>query len=308
MAKYSKNKCIDESELDLLEVDDKSHINWYPGHMNKAIRKIKERLKMVDIVLEIRDARSPLITGNKAVITQINEKCRLIVINKANLADPAILDLWQQWFLKAGVPYVFVNCFDKNSLKKIVVSAKAALVKKHQASNPDYVLKNKLRMMIMGLPNTGKSTIINKLAKRNAAKVADKPGYTQSQLWVNIDKNLEILDTPGVMPPKIDKYEQGLWLACLHAIPDNIVPPELSAGYIISHLLKTKSSIFKEKYKLQSLDEDFITTLNQICKSRGCMRQVEKYDYDRVYKIILQDFRKGELGLISFGVPPSRLS
>jgi ribosome biogenesis GTPase A len=281
-----------------------SKINWFPGHMNKAVKKIKERLKMVDIVLEIRDARSPLVTGNKSVNYQLREKSRLIVINKTDLADPEIVKLWKEWFTKQGEPFVFINSFNKNSIKTVIQLSKKVVNDKILKSNPSHAAKTKLKMMIIGLPNTGKSTIINKLANRNATKVANKPGQTQQQLWVKVNKDLDLLDTPGVMPPQIEKYEHGLWLAALHAIPDRIVEPETSACYIIEHLLKIKSTIFKDKYKLDNLECDLIGILDQIAKNRGYLLKKNIYNYDQVYKVVLNDFRSGDLGLISFGMPP----
>ncbi len=282
-----------------------TNINWFPGHMSKAIKQVKQRLKMVDIVLEVRDARSPLVTGNKALAQAFGEKNHLIVINKKNLADPESLKLWDVWFQKQGIPFIFTNCLDTGALKLIVQKAKDVVRQRRLQSNPDGKFKTTLKMMVIGLPNTGKSTIINKMANRNASKVANRPGQTQHQLWVKVDQDLSILDTPGIMPPKIDKHEHGLWLASLHAIPDNVITPEVPACYIVEHLLKEKSEIFKERYNLESLDIDLIETLDQIAKVKGCLRHKGEPDYDRVYKLVLTDFRSGNLGRISFGVPPA---
>lgn len=282
----------------------RNHINWFPGHMNKAIRKIKENLKQVDIVLEIRDARSPLASGNFAFSKAIGEKSSLIVINKTNLADPKVVKLWDAWFKEQEKPYIFVNCLDKKSLSTITSTAKNVVVKKNRESNPDFVFDRKLKMMVIGLPNTGKSTLINRLANRNATKAADRPGQTQTQLWVKVDSQLDLLDTPGIMPPKVASYEQGLWLAALHAIPAKIVQEEDSACFVIKHLLEKKSKIFKERYKLESLDIDYIEAISGIAKARGCIQQKNTIDYDRVYKIVLIDFRSGDLGPVSLGLPP----
>lgn len=281
-----------------------NRINWFPGHMNKAIRQVKESLKKVDIVLEIRDARSPLATGNSEFNKAIGQKSSLIVINKTNLADPNIVKKWEAWFEEQKRPYIFINCFDKKSLSKITTTAKDVVIKKIRESNPGFVFDRKLKMMIIGLPNTGKSTIINRLANRNATKAADKPGQTQQQLWVKVDDQLELLDTPGIMPPKIFSYEQGLWLAALHAIPATIVKEEDSACFIVRHLLEMKSKIFQERYKLDSLELDLIGALDAIAKTRGCIQQKGQFDYDRVYKLLLTDFRSGSLGPISLGIPP----
>ncbi|MCF8060631.1 MAG: ribosome biogenesis GTPase YlqF [Bacteriovoracaceae bacterium] len=280
------------------------HINWFPGHMNKAIKEIKKRLKMVDIVLELRDARSPLVTGNSLVLEGIGEKSRLILINKSHLADPIILSKWDKWFTDQNVPFLFIHDFDQTTLKNIISESKKIIQKRRMESNPGIEEKKKIRMMILGLPNTGKSTLINKLSRRKATKVADKPGQTRTQLWVKVDEDIEILDTPGVMPPKIIKYEHGQWLSALHAIPDTIVTAEIPACYLVKVLLKKKSQVFKELYQFEHFDHDVIAALDHIAKIRGCLLTMGQYDYERVYNIILGDFRSGKLGLISFGEPP----
>jgi ribosome biogenesis GTPase A len=303
MAKKSKKINYDMGD-NIHDDVTRNHINWFPGHMNKAIRQIKESLKKVDIILEVRDARSPLVTGNRLIKEAIGQKSHLIVINKTNLADPEIVKLWEVWFKTKDVPFVFVNSFDKGSLKKILNYAQDIVQKKKNQSNPEGVTRKSLRMMMIGLPNTGKSTIINRLANRNASRVADKPGLTQQQIWIKIDHDLEVLDTPGVMPPKIANHEQGLWLASLHAIPDTVVTKEVPACFIVEHLLETKSEYLKDKYQLESFDTDLISVLNKIAVLRGCLLKKGEYDYERVYKIILIDFRSGELGPVSLGRPP----
>ncbi|MBT7610011.1 MAG: ribosome biogenesis GTPase YlqF [Bacteriovoracaceae bacterium] len=297
--KVKKGHVLNEMLVD----EETKRINWFPGHMNKAVKKIKEKIKLVDIVLEVRDARSPLITANTTITECFADKSRFIVINKSNLADPEAVKKWEEWFKLQDVPFMFLDCFDRSSLKKVIAESKR-IVKQRRADSDAKGEKKKLRMMIMGLPNTGKSTIINQLANRNACKAADKPGHTRTQLWVKVDDDLEILDTPGVMPPKIEKYEHGLWLTAIHAIPDLIVTTETSACFIIEHLLKLKTEEFKEKYKFETLDLTLIEALDHIAKVRGCVQHKGESDYDRVYKIVLIDFRKGNLGLISFGLPP----
>ncbi len=284
--------------------DSKKRINWLPGHMTKAIENITSQLKMVDIVLEIRDARSPIVTGNNSLNRQLRDKSRLIVLNKTNLADPNIVKLWTKWFSKQCEPFVFINCFESHSLKQIIKMTKDIVNKKRLKSNPTCTEKSKFKLMIVGLPNTGKSTIINRLAKKNATKVADVPGKTKHQLWVNVSSDLAILDTPGVLPPSVESDEHGLWLSALYTIPDKIMEVENTACFIIEHLLRIESSVFKKHYKLESFDLDIVKTLDQIAKLRGCIRKKNEYDYERVYTIILNDFRSGKLGPISFGHPP----
>jgi ribosome biogenesis GTPase A len=279
--------------------------NWYPGHMAKALREIKAKLQFVDIVFEIRDARIPLVSGNRNLSETLGQKRKLIILNKANLADPLMIEKWKKWFDEQGEAYLFVDCFDKSALSKSVSIARKIVEANRRECNPDYVeTKTKLRVMIVGLPNTGKSTIINQLANRNATKVADKPGQTVMQQWITIDKDVELLDTPGVMPPRIDKPQHALWLSAIHALPDDISGEEDTALFLVKHLLDQKSPEFMERYKLSGADISVDEVLLKIATVRGCLRQKGLPDLDRVYKLVLADFRKGDLGKTSFGTPP----
>jgi ribosome biogenesis GTPase A len=283
-------------------------INWFPGHMNKAMNEIKKRLSMVHLVVEVRDARSPMTTGNDTIKKMIGEKSHLVVCNKVDLADPQVVEKWQKYFdEKTELKTLFIHQ-DQSDLKKVILQkAKHIVHQRRLTSNPDAKPSDHLKMMIIGLPNTGKSSLINRLAGRNASKVANKPGQTQRQLWVNIDgKQLEILDTPGVMPPQIERHEHGLWLAALHAIPDRIVEPELPACYLIEHFQKLNHKIFAKHFTLENLPgHSVIEVLNDIASTRGCLNKGGDPDYDRVYHIILNDFRAGKFGQISLGLPPT---
>jgi ribosome biogenesis GTPase A len=289
-----------------IEEYDYERINWFPGHMNKATQEIKKKIKLVDIILEVRDARTPLASGNKENYQSHANNPYLIVINKTNLADPQTVKLWESWFTEQKENFIFINALDKKSIQKIVKRSKEIIHTHRLKSNKNVKLKTKMKMMILGLPNTGKSTIINMLANRNASKVAAKPGQTKVQLWVKVDNDLDILDTPGVMPPIIKNQIHGMWLSAIHAIPDHIVPPESSACFIIEHMLKLKPIAFKEHYDFETLDVDLLTACDHIGKRRGCLRSGGGFDYDHIYKIILKDFRAGALGLVSFGVPPKK--
>ena len=283
----------------------KALFNWYPGHMAKALREIKEKINMVDIVLEIRDARVPLVSGNKTLNESLGNKRRLIILNKVNLADPEIIKAWGKWFDEQGEPYIFINCFDKPSLKKMLSVARQIVLKNKKDCNPDYVeTKKMMRFMIMGLPNTGKSTIINQIASKNATKVADKPGQTRIQQWIKVDIETELLDTPGIMPPEIEKEEHGLWLSAIHAIPDDITDEETTAIFVLNHLLKNQSKELLSRYKIPSSDISIEELLVKIATLRGCLKQQGLPDLDRVYKLVLMEFRKGELGKTCFDLPP----
>lgn len=280
-------------------------INWYPGHMARAIREIREKLQTVDIVFEVRDARAPLASGNRNLEDTLRQKSRLIILNKVNLASPNMVSQWQTWFEKQGTPFIFVDCFDKGQMKKVMTMARTIVSDKRRQSNPEVANpKTKMRLMILGLPNTGKSTIINMLAGRSAVKVADKPGQTQVQQLIKIDQDLDLLDTPGVMPPSFAKEEHGLWLSALNAIPDDIVGEELPAKFLVEHFKNLNSKDFQERYKLASLEMTTEEIIEKIAVLRGCLKQKGAFDLERVYKLILSDFRKGDLGKTCFGIPP----
>ncbi|MBP9682271.1 MAG: ribosome biogenesis GTPase YlqF [Bacteriovorax sp.] len=293
------------SQEDIIVEEEKSAINWYPGHMARAIREIKERLKLVDIVLEIRDARAPLISSNPKLDEILLQKSRLIIFNKANLADPKMMALWQKWFEKMDTPFLFVDCFEKGQIKKVMAMSKSIVNERKKAANPEnFKAKEKFKLMVIGLPNTGKSTIINQLANRNATKTANRPGLTQVQQWINIDQNLDLLDTPGVMPPSIANQTNALCLSAIHAIPDDILGEEQPAKFLVEYFKERNSQEFLNRYKLDSYAETSEETLGAIAQSRGCLKQKGLPDLERVYKLILIDFRSGELGKCCFGTPP----
>ncbi len=303
MAKsYKKKKKNNDIEL-TPDRERGSSINWYPGHMAKALRQVKERMKGVDIILEIRDARVPMTSGNAALDKTIGDKQKLIALNKSDLADPELVKEWGDWFRKQGTEHIFVNSLNKHTLKKLVEQARQSVLKRKIASGSKAPAQT-LRMMVIGLPNTGKSTFINTLAGRKVARTADKPGHTQSQQWVTISKDLELMDTPGIMPPNISTDEQGYWLCSIHAIKDEIVGKEDVAFFIINYLLSIKSDEFLSQYNLESFDMSPLEILDQIASDRKCIKQKGNIDYERVYAIILSDFRSGKLGNICFEKPP----
>jgi len=312
MAPYKKfNKVtVSTKKIELpkkvkLGSEPKAAFNWFPGHMLKAMREIKSKLGMVDLVIEIRDARVPLVSGNRFLNDNIGGKNRLILLNKTNLADPIMVEKWESWFIKQGAPFLFINCLDKSALKLVLSTARKIIETKRHACSPEGVSeKTKFKLMIIGLPNTGKSTFINQLANRNATKTADKPGETRIQLWVNVDEDLELLDTPGVMPPEIEVEEHRIWLSLINAIPDEIIGEEDPACYLVKYFLRQKSEAFMARYKLESFELDLHGVLTQIATVRGCLKQKGMIDIERVYKLILKDFRDGELGKVCFGAPP----
>jgi ribosome biogenesis GTPase A len=284
----------------------KAAFNWFPGHMMKAMREIQAKVGLVDLVIEIRDARIPLVSGNGTLTSSMSGKSRIILLNKANLSDPVMNEKWADWFEKNGEPYLFINCLEKSSIKEVLTKARGLIEKKRRESQEDIKAKGKYKLMVIGLPNTGKSTFINTVAQKNAVKVADKPGQTQHNLWVKIDDEMELLDTPGIMPPEIERDEHKIWLSLINAIPAAIVGEEDPACYLVKYFLKNKTPEFLARYKIESADLTLDEALAKIAAVRGCLKQRGLPDLERVYKLILMDFRAGELGRISFGVPPQK--
>lgn len=289
-----------------MQSEPKAAFNWFPGHMLKARRDIEAKIKVVDLIIEIRDARAPLVSGNPFLKNSIGGKTLLIILNKVNLADKQMVKAWEEWFKKQEIPFLFVNCLEKSSNKMILSKAKNVIEAKRKASSPDFVKpKDRYRFMVVGLPNTGKSTFINQFANRNATKTANKPGETRHQLWVKVDDDLELLDTPGIMPPKLDSDSHKIFLSVINAIPDGIVGEETGAYFITDYFLKRKSTAFATRYKLESFDLSAEEVFQKIAAVRGCLRQKGVVDLERVYKIILMDFREGLLGESCFETPPN---
>ena len=284
--------------------DHKKAFNWFPGHMAKATKQVSNKLKMVDIVLEIRDARIPLLSGNEDLKKLIGTKSRLIVLNKMNLSDPIELEKWKAWFKENEENYIFVNALDRKSIREIINKSKEIVSKNRAASGATSESVRKFRMMMVGLPNTGKSTLINALGGRKATKCGDKPGLTQSQQWIKLDGDIELLDTPGIMPRRIDSKENGLWLCATHAIRDEILGQEEVACFIVEYLLKYRPSSLVDRYQVENLSVSVGEVLEEIALNRHFIRKKGEADFDRAFKAVLSDFRSGELGLVTFEKAP----
>ncbi len=279
-------------------------INWFPGHMAKALKQVKEKIRKVDIVVEIRDARVPLASGNPSIKEVIGGKPHLVVLNKTNLADQLICEHWKKWFQAESKSAVFVNALQAKSLKKITSTCKDIMKPRWQKFKNKGIKPPPLRLIIVGIPNTGKSTIINRLTSRNAARTGDRPGVTRNQEWIVLGKDLELLDTPGIMPPRIETEEEGMWLCAIHAIKDEIIGKEQVAAYVINQLLETKSEQLKKRYHLNCLDHNAEELLLLIGEQLNYKRQKGNIDITKTCGQVLQDFRKGLLGPFSFEIPP----
>ncbi len=284
--------------------DNLQYINWFPGHMNKAMKEIKSKLKMVDLVIEVRDARVPMHSGNPALKEVLGTKAKLIFFNKENYCDPMAIKTWKKFLEERNIPYFFGNILEENCPELLLEKAKSLVLENYKNENPEGE-KTKINLMAIGLPNTGKSTLINRITHKNIAKAADKPGQTRVQQWIKISDDMQILDTPGIMPPKISEYEHGLWLACIFAIPSKIVDDETSSHFLLNFLIGKYPELIQNRYELETLPTDHDETIHQIGIKRGCLLKGGTIDLERVYRIILADFRQGFLGKVCFEFPPS---
>lgn len=303
-AKPSKETKI-SSEQGKKQGEQKHKINWYPGHMAKAMRELQEKLKLVDLVLEVRDARVPLISGNPRIQKTLGQKKRIIILNKANLAEPEQLKQWEAWFQKSGEPYMFINALDNKAAKKVLAKSKDVMKDRWEKFIKKGIKPPILRMMVIGIPNTGKSTLINKLTGRTLAATGERPGVTQKQEWSVLKNNFELLDTPGIMMPSIETEEHGYWLCCINSIKDAILGTRLVSEFLLKNYLANNPGTIEKHYQLpleglETCDDIFYALgkrLNHI-KAQG------EIDLSLVYSHFLRDFRLGKLGRKSFEPVP----
>lgn len=278
-------------------------INWFPGHMAKTRRKIKEDLKLVDAVIEIRDARIVKSSSNPEIDELCKNKPRLILLNKSDLAEEGIT---KQWITKLSQDIIKVSSSNSlngkglNNIKKLIDEL---LKEKHNRLRDKGLINITTRVMVVGIPNVGKSSFINRMSKSARAKVGDKPGITRSNQWIKTNLGIELLDTPGVLWPKFEDEEVGLNLAFTGAIKDEIMDIETLAYKLIERLEKYYPEKLIERYKLDSLSEDTLENMNMIARKRGAIISGGNIDYNRISVLILDEFRAGKLGSISLERP-----
>lgn len=286
------------------ESTEKMNIQWFPGHMTKAQRMIEENMKLVDAVCEIIDARIPYSSRNPDIDRLAGAKPRLVILNRVDQADPAVTSLWRNYFKGLGLPVLETDCKSgkgvsgfSNAIRSVLKDKLEALAAKGQANRP-------LRVMILGIPNVGKSTFINKVAKRKAALASDKPGVTRGKQWITIDSGLELLDTPGILWPRFDSQEVGECLAFTGAIRDAIMDRETLAANFMVRLRETYPKSIEQRYKFTPDPEaNGYELLEEAAKKRGFIVSKGEYDLERMSAILLDEFRDGRLGRISLETP-----
>lgn len=272
------------------------HINWYPGHMTAAKRMMEENLRLIDIIIELRDARVPFSSGNPD-IEKFN-KPRLVLLNKADLADPEKTKLWLDWFKEKGIPAIAVTA--KNRQGEVVSFVNRICAEKAEYFKQKGIQRN-MRAMIAGIPNAGKSTLINSLSGVQKAKTGDKPGVTRGKQWVKTGA-VDLLDTPGLLWPKLDNQENAKYLAFTGSINDDILDADELALELIKTLRKKYPQSLEKRYGI-TLGQEALEDYEAICKRRGFLLKNREYDYSRCARVLLDEFRAGTLGRITLEVP-----
>lgn len=276
-------------------------IQWFPGHMTKAARQMEENLKKVDFVIEIRDARIPDSSRNPMLDGIIHTKPRLIILSKKDKADPKLTKEWITYLEKDNVRVIALDLVHENYKAAIVQASKTLCATFIEKQKRRGIKPRALRAMVCGIPNVGKSTMINTLAKRKAAKTADKPGVTKSLQWIKLDKDLELLDTPGVLWPKFDDQQIGLKLALLGSIRDEVVTMDELAMFAVEWLMENNPSSLIETYGIEIQDTPW-HTLEQVAIKRGYL-QKGQIDENRLMNSFVKDMRENKCGLITWEKP-----
>jgi ribosome biogenesis GTPase A len=278
-------------------------IQWFPGHMAKARRQITEKLSLIDIIFELVDARLPLSSRNPMIDEIVQHKPRLVILNKADMADASKTALWLEYFSSKGMKAVAVNSQEGKGLNQITAAAKEVLFDKWEKMRSRGIRPRAIRAMIIGIPNVGKSTLINRIAKKNIAKTGNTPGVTKAQQWIKLNKEIELLDTPGILWPKFEDEIIGLKLALSGAIKDSILNLHDIAVYGLKFLEKEYPNRLVEIYKLESVSDNTLEAYEHIGKLRACLGPGGKIDYDKVIDLIIRDIRSERFGTLTFEVP-----
>ena len=282
------------------------NIQWFPGHMAKTRKMIAENIKAVDIAIELIDARIPISSRNPEVDDLINNKKKIVVLNKSDMADPEVNEKWRAYFSASGQTCVFADSINGTGLNKIKSELKKIMQPIFGKDMQKGRIFRPIRVMVIGIPNVGKSSFINKIAGGAAAKTGDRPGVTKSKQWVRLAVDIELLDTPGILWPKFDNEETALNLAFTGAIKDEIMDTAELAIKLIEKLMASYPEYFSKRYKLENESPENLTPvqiLEKCALKRGCIIKGGAVDYKRIADLILDEFRGAKIGKISLESP-----
>jgi len=278
------------------------HFQWYPGHMTKAKRMMQEDIKLIDLIIELVDARVPLSSRNPDIDELGKNKARLILLNKSDLSDEKYNFEWENWFKNKGYFVVKVNSKSGNGLRGINAVVGEACKEKTERDKKRGILNRPVRAMVVGIPNVGKSTFINSYAGKACTKTGNKPGVTKGKQWIKLNKNLELLDTPGILWPKFEDQIVGLRLALIGSIKEEILNTTDLGIELLKFLTVNYPGKISERYSIDE-DCDVLKLLDRIAESRLCKLKGNILDIDKAAKILLDDFRSGKLGRITLEYP-----
>lgn len=274
------------------------NVQWYPGHMTKAKRQMQEDIKLIDLIIELVDARVPLSSRNPDIDELGKNKARLILLNKADLADESQNEAWKKYFQDKGFFVVKVNSRSGAGMKAIHSVIQEACKEKIQRDLRRGIKNRPIRAMVVGIPNVGKSTFINTFAGKACAKTGNKPGVTKGKQWIRLNKGVELLDTPGILWPKFEDQEVGIRLACIGSIKDDILNMDELALLLIQSLTSHYPGVLTNRYNIDESGKP-VEILEQIARARGCLKKGEELDYTKAAALLFDDFRGGKIGRIT---------
>lgn len=278
-------------------------IQWFPGHMAKARREVQEKLKLVDFVIELVDARAPSASQNPMLQEILQQKPKMQVLMKKDLADPNMTTKWIEKLKESDVEAIAVDVQNRQDIQKVIETAKTMTTEKMARLKSRGVRPRPGRAMIIGIPNVGKSTLINRLASKKIAKTGDRPGVTTQQQWIKVKKDFELLDTPGILWPKFEDKVVGYQLAAIGTIKDQLLSIEDITRFTLNYIQQSYPDLLIERYQLKDIEADFEQTLEQIGQQRGALAPGGGVDLTKTAELIIRDFRNGKVGRITLEQP-----
>lgn len=275
---------------------------WYPGHMSKAKRQMQEDIKLIDVVIELVDARIPYSSKNPDIDGLAKNKSRILLLNKSDMADKEVTEKWKKYYEDKGYFVGLVNSRNGKGVKEVHDIIQKACKEKIERDRKKGILNRPVRAMIVGIPNVGKSTFINSFAGKACAKTGNKPGVTKGKQWIKLNKNVELLDTPGILWPKFEDQKVGMKIAFIGSINDTILNPTDMAFELCKYLYAAYPGVLEKRYGIEE-KEDAVVMLNDIAKARGCLLKGGEYDIEKASIFIMDDFRSTKIGLITLEAP-----